>query len=309
MPLARPCPVLWTRRDPRPRDLIARAHRAGEEAPGMGRNPVSPSHPPSTRPKRWPIRLPHRISTRKINILSPEIFRRTVKIPCATHPLPATLYLPHRIARHRTGATASGRLRAGRRDASPVRTIRKRSDKRRCEGSHDLNTGGERVGAAADRSSGRPWQQGLARASGCGKPGNGRGPIRKASGGSQDPCKDRVRAPGAFSDSPRPKRNGTRQRWGSRSRQKCNTRVRSTCARSIARIGDAINQISRGGAPRPPYFMRRTTSWGCQPIGRFPPPSWGRERVGGLAAARAPPGLRVAFVQNTRPRLPVLTTH
>src|SRR5690606_35382038 len=111
---------LRTGPDPGRRQPPAQGSRVKHGTRGL---PAPPSLPPATRPKAFTIRLLHRIYTRKINVLSPKILPGAVKFPCATHLAPANLSLPHRIARHRTGATASGRLRVGRPGASPVRNL------------------------------------------------------------------------------------------------------------------------------------------------------------------------------------------
>src|SRR5690606_15434866 len=102
----------------------------------------------------------------------------------------------------RNGLRAAAGGKAGCKSGSEPR---KCTDERRCEGSHDLSIGGETVEAAAEglraavATGGRKalWMRDARQRA---------GPIRKASGGSQDPCKDRIRAPGAFSDSAPPQK-------------------------------------------------------------------------------------------------------
>ena len=182
------------------------------EGEGGGRH----SRPAISLPQRTVNRLPHRISTRKINILSPGIFGRFPDFPCATHLIGRTLSLPHRIARHRTGATASGRGRVNGR-CKPVGTPKANGQTRLWwvpDPSHQRGKG--RCGC--EGPSGPSWQQGLARVSGWGASGNGP-TCQEGVRGVARPCKDRVRAPGAFSDSPQPKETGPVHRWGSRSCQ------------------------------------------------------------------------------------------
>lgn len=175
------------------------------------RSSDQPSLPPATRPKAFTIRLLHRISTRKINVLSPKILPGAVKFPCATHLAPANLSLPHRIARHRTGATASGRLRAGRPGASPVRNPESARTSADAKGLTTSASAGKRS-KRLRRVFGLPWQQGVARLSGCGTPGNGPDPSGRRQGGRKTRARTASEHLAPFLIQRPRKRNGTRQR-------------------------------------------------------------------------------------------------
>ena len=185
---------------------------------------ASPSLCPATRRDHSVTCLLHRISTRKVNVLSPRNLLPGPGISLRDSGSLATLSLPQRIARHRAGATASGLLRAGRSDASPCQNPGANG---RAQG-HEVSDLMARWGQGR---SGCGWVFGPAVATGirkdlrdAGNPATG-GTHQEGVRGVARPGKDRVRAPGAFSDSskspktPGPKRNGTRLRWGPRSRQ------------------------------------------------------------------------------------------
>ena len=163
---------------------------------GGGQNLHNPPQPGRFTPL---IDFPTGYPQGKSRTYPPESSSHPSETACATHPAPASLSLPHRIARHRTGATASGLF--GREGRMQVRIgTSGRTDERRCGRSMTQTSAGKRsawlrgvFGPFVATAGSKPLD--------AGSPATG-GPIRKASGGSQDPCKDRVRAPGAFSDSP-----------------------------------------------------------------------------------------------------------